>query len=248
MRRIVGSVAVSMTLALTGAAVADEGQESGIPIPPVEAYPDLNNDNVPDERQALPQSRLDRLSEREAQKLAEEVGPITPENVLNQLHKDNLKEIAMGELAVQKAQTESLRRFGERLIKDHQKADEKVRATAKDLNVTMQEPQFDEKHQAKIADLQALSGEDFDRAFLHMMDKDHTKTLFLLRKAQEEILNDAISQLVAELQPTIREHDRIASDLRGEMEMAEGEGFDLNEDFTYEFEDPGATTASSSAS
>src|SRR5690606_17165820 len=106
MRRILETVTVSLMLALPGTAVADEGQESGIPIPPVEAYPDLNNDNIPDERQALPQPGADR-SDREERQLAKEVGPITPENVLNQLHKENVKEIAMGELAVQKAQNEA---------------------------------------------------------------------------------------------------------------------------------------------
>lgn len=242
MIRTLSSIALAGAVSFACTAFADEGQHGGIPIPPVEAHPDLNNNNVPDrdEENQRVDKKVDALSQSEQQKLSDELGPMTAQNVVNNLHKDNVKEIALGQLAVQKAQSEELRQFGERLIKDHQKADEKLKATAKEQGLMVKEPQFDEKHQDKMAKLQELSGEEFDKEFLRVIDKGHTKTLFMLRKAEEEVGNEAIANLVAELQPTIRQHDRIASDLRGEMEVAEGEDLDI-EEFTQEVEEVGAT-------
>lgn len=242
MIRTLSSMAIAAAVTFACSAYANEGQQGGIPIPPVQAQPDLNNNNVPDQEEPIDhvKNKLDKLSKSQQEKMAEELGPMTPQNVVNHLHKDNVKEIALGQMAVQNAQSEELREFGERLIRDHQKADETLKATAKDQGIMVQEPQFDEKHQKTMAKLQELSGEEFDHEFLRVIDKGHTKTMFMLRKADEEVDNEAISNLVAELRPTIRQHDRIASDLRGEMEVAEGEELDI-EDFTQETEDVGAT-------
>jgi putative membrane protein len=230
-----------------GAAFADEGQQSGIPIPPVQAQPDDQidgRDNAAGNTQSTSEAAQDRKSDRGAaaghadhenmklDKVAEKenFGPMTPENVLNKLHMTNQMEIKMGQLAVQKGNSEEVRQFGERLIQDHRKADEQVQQAAAQQNITLKDPMADDekkqKHQKHMAKFENLSGEEFDKAFLKAMDKDHTKTLALLRKAQDKIDDEPVSQLISQLQPTIREHDRITDRLRGEMDVAEGYEFD----------------------
>ncbi len=253
MLRATLAITTLIALSFAGAAFAEKGQQSGIPIPPVQAQPDdnraeaadneatssgntqsksegANRDDIGNAPSAAREGAADHADHEDMKldKVAEKekFGPMTAENVLNKLHMGNTMEIAMGQLAVQKGNSEEVRQFGERLIKDHQQADEQVKQVAAEENITLKEPQADEKHQKHMAKLKGLSGEEFDKAFLKAMDKDHTKTLALLRKAQNEIQEESVTQLVTRLQPTIREHDQITDKLRGEMDVAEGYEFD----------------------
>jgi putative membrane protein len=214
MTRVVSfaTIVTAVVFAATAFAQRTEGQRSGIPIPPVEAEA-----KHPEHSQ-----RYDKAKEKEAK---HDFGPMTSENVLNKLYQDNLKEIAMGHLAMEKGSSEEVRYFGERLIQDHGKANEEVKQLAANLNITLQDPKADKKLEKKqkdhMAKLEALSGEEFDTAFLAAMDKDHQKGLALLRKAQAEVKDESVAQLAAKLTPVILHHKRITDTLQGETERAE---------------------------
>lgn len=95
--------------------------------------------------------RADATQHQEHQ--AEDFGPMTAENVLNKMYQSNLKEIALGQLAVEKASNARVRAFGERLVQDHQKANEKITEVAKSQNIELKEPMMDDK-QAKAGQQQ----------------------------------------------------------------------------------------------
>lgn len=66
-----------------------------------------------------------------------DAGPLTPEKVLNKLHQTNQEEIMMGKLALEKGTSEDIKRYGQSLINDHQKADEEVKRIAKAQNIQL---------------------------------------------------------------------------------------------------------------
>src|SRR4029077_6847071 len=118
---------------------------------------------------------------------------------------------------------------------DHQAADQKVGAVAKQLGIalpTMQEkgrsqadttyrqssPQTDrdgQDHEPMGEKLRSLHGAAFDTAFANAMVKGHENAINLLEMAQTQVQHEEVRSLVASTLPTIREHLQIAQSLAG---------------------------------
>jgi putative membrane protein len=99
-----------------------------------------------------------------------------------------LAEVAMGNLAQQKAQSSSVKEFGAQMVKDHSAANEKLtaaneklKALAESKNITLPaNPSVDEM-EAK-SKLQALSGQSFDKSYIKGMIKDHEEDIAEFKK------------------------------------------------------------------
>jgi putative membrane protein len=92
-----------------------------------------------------------------------------------------LAEVAMGNLAQQKAQSSSVKEFGAQMVKDHSAANEKLKALAESKNITLPaNPSVDEM-EAK-SKLQALSGQSFDKSYIKGMIKDHEEDIAKFKK------------------------------------------------------------------
>jgi putative membrane protein len=86
-------------------------------------------------------------------------------------------EVELGNLAQQNSQSEDVKRFGQQMVLDHSQMNEKwFKPLAKSLS--MSEPKGPSKKDKKlIAQLQALSGKDFDTEYIKVMVKDHQDDL-----------------------------------------------------------------------
>lgn len=83
-----------------------------------------------------------------------------------------MTEIQTSQLALQKSDNDELKRFAQRMVDDHSKLGEDMKATAGQIGVKVQsEP--DKKDRASITRLQGLSGPEFDRAYVRLMLDDH---------------------------------------------------------------------------
>ena len=92
-----------------------------------------------------------------------------------------LAEVAMGNLAQQKAQSSNVKEFGAQMVKDHSAANEKLKALAESKNITLPaNPSVDEM-EAK-SKLQALSGQSFDKSYIKGMIKDHEEDIAEFKK------------------------------------------------------------------
>jgi predicted outer membrane protein len=67
-------------------------------------------------------------------------GPMNDEMLLSRLHAANQKEIQMGQLAQRNASSTRAKQLAQRLVRDHQQADQRVTQLAKRLNITLQNP------------------------------------------------------------------------------------------------------------
>ncbi len=133
---------------------------------------------------------------------------------LTSIHHDNLMEIEMGKLASGQGQSEGVRQFGDRLVKDHQAAEDKVQDLAKQLEVKLPDMKpMTAKDQAKMDKLKALKGASFDQAFAKAMVEDHRKAINNLKTEQPKLQGSSAGDLVAEVLPVVEEHERIAKQL-----------------------------------
>src|SRR5947209_13684870 len=115
---------------------------------------------------------------------------MTDEQVLRHLHHANMEEIKAGQMAQSKGSSPDVKDYGRTLVTDHQQADKQVLAMADKMHVDMKKnmemgdmdhskmdhSKMDhsqmsgmdqdkmKQHQAKMDEMQKLSGKEFDRA------------------------------------------------------------------------------------
>ena len=138
--------------------------------------------------------------------------PAADRKFVNEVAGDNLAEIQLGQLAVQKASNDSVKQFGQRMVTDHTAASDELKKVAEQKGITMPTAP-DKRHQARIDRLSKLSGADFDRAYMRDMIKDHQKDAKELQRRGERIKDQDINAWVSKTLPTVRAHLKQAQDI-----------------------------------
>src|SRR6185503_20352329 len=124
----------------------------------------------------------------------------------------NLGEVQLGELAAQRAEAETVRKFGETLRMDHHAALQRATNLAKSLKV---EPPTDPSAEAHdiYKGLAQLSGSEFDAAFVsHMVTLHEAAIAMYSRNAKSD--DDAVATMVAEALPKLKAHLAMAQALQ----------------------------------
>jgi putative membrane protein len=114
-------------------------------------------------------------------------------------------EVQLGELAQQKSQDPKVKEFAQRMVNDHSKANDQLKSLASNKGVTLpSEP--DAKEKAEKNRLSKLSGEQFDRAYIDHMVKDHVKDVSEFRKEAQSAKDPDVKQFASSTLPTLEEH------------------------------------------
>jgi putative membrane protein len=134
--------------------------------------------------------------------------------ILEQMHQANLKEIAVGKIAEQKASTDEVRAYADQLVKDHTSADQMVIATAQKNGARLHDSAASRRESArgKVADqkLSSASGVQFDRLFLEQTSADHKKLISELQQEREDASDDDIEALIDKIVPILQQHHDLA--------------------------------------
>jgi putative membrane protein len=131
-----------------------------------------------------------------------------------------IAEVKLGEMATERAQSADVKQFGQRMVTDHTKANDKLKAIAQDKNIEVP-AEMNKKHQ-KIADkLAKLQGEEFDRAYIRAMVKDHEKAVELFSKEAQQGQDPDLKAFAAETLPTLQEHLTMVNELAQQHEVSQ---------------------------
>jgi putative membrane protein len=124
----------------------------------------------------------------------------------------NLGEVQLGELAGQRAATDTVRKFGETLRMDHQAALKRATNLAKSLKV--EAPTEPSTETREIYDgLSKLSGSEFDAAFVsHMITVHESAIATYSRNANND--HDGVAAMVADALPKLKAHLAMAQALQ----------------------------------
>ena len=114
-------------------------------------------------------------------------------------------EVTLGELAAQKASQENIRQFGAEMVRDHSKANKELQAIAAKNGVTLPS-KLDATHKSKVDEFAKLSGEQFDKAYVSEMVKDHEKVAAEFEKASKTAQNLELKSFAATTLPIIKAH------------------------------------------
>ena len=87
-----------------------------------------------------------------------------------------MAEVQLGQMAQQKASSQDVRQFGEKMVQDHSQLDQQLKPIAEQQGVRPPKA-LSKKDEATLKKLEGLSGQQFDHAYIEAMLKDHKKDL-----------------------------------------------------------------------
>ncbi|HEV7671748.1 MAG TPA: DUF4142 domain-containing protein [Thermoanaerobaculia bacterium] len=127
-----------------------------------------------------------------------------------------MAEVALGHLAVEKASNADVKAFGQRMIDDHSKANENLKALAASKSFSL--PGEVTSDQKKTHDqLAGLSGAAFDRQYIKLMAEDHKKVAASFENESIDAKDAEVKSFATATLPTIKEHLKMAQDLAGKI-------------------------------
>jgi putative membrane protein len=134
-----------------------------------------------------------------------------------------LYEVEAAKLALSNASSAEVKEFAERLIADHTKANQQLMQIAADKGVSVPDT-MGQKHEAKLNRLRNLQGEEFDRAYMSHMVKDHAQDVQEFRTASQRATDQDVKTFASTTLPTLEEHLERARSIAGTVGAQPGHG------------------------
>ena len=124
---------------------------------------------------------------------------------------DGIAEVELGRLAADKASSPDVKKFAQRMVDDHSKANDELKTLAQNKNITLPAA-IDAKHKAHVDRLSKLSGEAFDRSYMRDMLMDHQKAVAAFRTESKSGKDADVKAWAGKTLPTLEEHLKLAQD------------------------------------
>ena|ERR1041385_1602151 len=139
----------------------------------------------------------------------------SPSDFVKHAVRGDVSEIRLGELAEQKAESQSVRQFGSMLREDHTKAQSQAEQLAQRMHVKVN-PEPTAAAKKEMDKLQQLDGKKFDREFLNYMIEDHQKDIAEFKEASNSD-NSRVAQMARQTLPVLRKHLQTAERAKKEL-------------------------------
>jgi putative membrane protein len=121
-------------------------------------------------------------------------------------------QVEMSQLAQQKSPSNDVKQFGQKMVQIHTELNNQLEPAAKQLGIN--DPKGPSKKAKKdIERLQALSGPDFDTAYLQAMAKQQQHDLKGFKNEAQAGQNPTLQQAAKQDQPVLTEHYQVLQKL-----------------------------------
>jgi putative membrane protein len=118
--------------------------------------------------------------------------------------KGGMMEVAMGQVAEQKAQSDDVKSFGKRMVTDHGKANDELKSIASKKGVQLPS----KEHSAKWTS---------DKAYMDMMVKDHEKDLAEFQEEASSGNDPDVKKFADDTAKMVQEHLDLAKETQGKL-------------------------------
>src|SRR4051794_40661247 len=127
-----------------------------------------------------------------------------------------LMEVELGRLAAQKAQNADVKRFGQRMVDDHSKANTELKTLASAKGVTLP-TDMNAEGKEEQAKLSKLSGAEFDKEYMSLMVEDHEKDVSEFEKESRDQDDPDVKAFAAKTLPTLQQHLQMAQSINPKL-------------------------------
>jgi putative membrane protein len=118
--------------------------------------------------------------------------------------KGGMMEVAMGQMAEQKAQSEDVKSFGKRMVADHSKANDELKSIASKKGVQLPS----KEHTGKWIS---------DKAYMDTMVTDHEKDLAEFQEEANSGSDPDLKKFADDTAKTVQEHLDLAKEIQGKL-------------------------------
>jgi len=133
------------------------------------------------------------------------------EGFVRKVAEAGMAEIELGKLAAEKATSESVKKFGQRMADDHSKANDELKAIAQQKNISLPTgPTV--RATAEHERLAKLSGDAFDRAFMKTMVADHHSAVSEFSAEAKSGKDPELKAWAEKTLPTLQDHLKVAEE------------------------------------
>jgi putative membrane protein len=123
-----------------------------------------------------------------------------------------MAEVELGKLATEKASSDDVKKFGQRMVDDHTKAADQLKQVASSEGIQL--PQgLSAKDKLTEERLSKLSGEQFDKAYMADMVKDHTQDVTEFQHESHSGKDAAVKNFASQTLPTLEDHLKQAKEI-----------------------------------
>jgi putative membrane protein len=131
-------------------------------------------------------------------------------------------EVELGQLAVQKASSEDVKQFGQKMIDDHTRMGDQMREVAEKEGIRAPAGTT-AKDKGLETKLKALSGDSFDKAYIAAMVKGHRQDLADFKKEADMGNDTAIKDAASQGTQVISEHLKMAERIARSHDISSGD-------------------------
>lgn len=134
---------------------------------------------------------------------------VSDQSFIKEAAMGDMAEVQLGNLAKQKASSNDVRQFGDRMVADHSKNSDEVKRLAQQKNVQLP-TDLDATHKAVVERLSKLSGSAFDKAYMREMLSDHKSDVKTFKRESKGARDSAVKSFASNTLPTLEDHLKLA--------------------------------------
>lgn len=121
-----------------------------------------------------------------------------------------------GQLAQEKGNIATVKRFADRMVADHTRLDDQMKSLAATKNIDLP-TSVSIKDEASYKMLEVRGADSFDKAYIQDMIKDHRDDIAAFRKEADSGSDPDIKAWASQALPILREHLRLAENAAKEL-------------------------------
>ena len=125
-------------------------------------------------------------------------------------------EIALSEVAEQKATNPAVKTFAEKMVREHKEMSESMKPFAEKWGINPP-VDVDSDHKKELDKLNGLSGKDFDKEYIDQMVSDHAKALDAFTDEAKSTKEVKFKAVVLRDKTRVAAHKNMAYDLKKKL-------------------------------
>jgi len=123
-----------------------------------------------------------------------------------------MTEVELGKLAIQRGTDPAVKEFGQRMIADHNRANNELKVVAAEKNIELPSD-LNSSEKSTMEKLSKLSGAEFDKEYISDMVNDHEEDLEDFQTQANKGNDPEIKAFAAKALPTLQGHLQKAREL-----------------------------------
>jgi len=130
-----------------------------------------------------------------------------------------MAEVALGQMASDKATDPDVKAFGQKMVTDHSKANDELKQLATNKGWTLP-TEVDAKAKGTENRLQKATGARFDKQYMNAMVADHNADVAMFRSYAKSGADPDLKTWASNTLPTLEEHQKMAKETQAKLNRA----------------------------